>query len=293
MSTAPISATATPATRAIVLCADDYALHPLVDDAVEQLTRAARLSATSCMTTSPHWRASAPRLAALRPRLAVGLHFNLTEGHGGAHAAQALGAVLRRAYARQVPRGEALAAWRTQLDAFEQAMGTPPDFIDGHQHVHQLPGLRDAMLAELQARYAPHERPWVRSTAPAGGLWRSPKAAVIALLGGWAATRRWQRAGVATNRGFGGVYGFDAADAQAYGAQMAQWLPHMAHGGLLMCHPATDVVQGDAIGAQRPIEFAYLMSQDFGDLLQRSGCHVQQGVQSGVPQGAHQPPSAR
>jgi len=273
------------ATRAIVLCADDYALHPLVDDAVEQLTQASRLSATSCMTTSPHWRTSAPRLAALRPRLAVGLHFNLTEGHGGAHTAQALGAVLRQAYARQVTRADALAAWRTQLDAFEQAMGTPPDFIDGHQHVHQLPGLRDAMLAELQTRYAPHERPWVRSTAPAGGLWRSPKAAVIALLGGWAATRRLRRAGVAVNRGFGGVYGFDAPDAQAYGAQMAQWLPHMADGGLLMCHPATDVVQGDAIGAQRPIEFTYLMSQAFGDLLQRSGCHVRQGMQQVNPQG--------
>ncbi|RYF27095.1 MAG: ChbG/HpnK family deacetylase [Comamonadaceae bacterium] len=297
MPAAPISVPAathtTHATRALVLCADDYALHPLVDDAVEQLTLAARLSATSCMTTSPHWVASAPRLAPLRPRLAVGLHFNLTESHGGAHAAHSLGAVLQRAYARQVPRGEAAAAWRTQLDAFEQAMGTPPDFIDGHQHVHQLPGLRDAMLAELQARYAPHERPWVRSTAPAGGLWRSPKAAVIALLGGWTATRRWRRAGLATNRGFGGVYGFDAPDAQSYGAQMAQWLPHMAPGGLLMCHPATGVVQGDAIAAQRPIEFAYLMSQEFGDLLQRSGCHVHQGgegpAQQGIGAGLLQP----
>ena len=272
------STPSTPSTRPIVLCADDYALHPRVDDAVVQLAPGSRLAATSSMTTSPHWRASAPRLAALRPRLAVGLHFNLTESHGGAQAAQPLGAVLRQAYAGQVPRADALAAWRTQLDAFEQAMGTPPDFIDGHQHVHQLPGLRDALLAELQSRYAPHERPWVRSTAPAGGLWRSPKAAVIALLGGWAAARRLRRSGVATNRGFGGVYGFDAPDAQTYGAQMAQWLPHMAAGGLLMCHPATDVVQGDAIGAQRPVEFAYLMSPAFGELLSRSGFHVHQGA---------------
>lgn len=39
------------ALRALILCADDYALHPLVDAAVEQLTLAGRLSATSCMTT--------------------------------------------------------------------------------------------------------------------------------------------------------------------------------------------------------------------------------------------------
>jgi len=271
MNTVPASS------RALVLCADDYALHPLVDAAVEQLTQAGRLSATSCMATSPHWRAAAPRLVALRPRLAVGLHFNLTESHGGAHPAQALGAVIRQAYARQWPPAQLRAAWSTQLDAFEQALGTPPDFIDGHQHVHQLPGMREALLAELQARYAPHERPWVRSTAPAGGLWRSPKAALIALLGGWTATRRLRRAGVATNQGFGGVYGFDAPDAAGYGAQMAQWLPQMGEGGLLMCHPATDVVPDDAIGAQRPVEFAYLMSDDFAALLQRSGWHVHQG----------------
>jgi len=263
--------------RAILLCADDYALHPLVDGAVEQLALAGRLSATSCMTTSPLWPAAAPRLRPLRPRLAAGLHFNLTESHGGAHGAQALGAVIRQAYARQVPAEELRSAWRAQLDAFEQALGTPPDFIDGHQHVHQLPRVRDALLAELLARYAPHERPWVRSTAPAGGLWRSPKAAIIALLGGWTATRRMRRAGVAMNAGFGGVYGFDAPDTAQYGAQMAQWLPHLPSGGLLMCHPAACVVEGDAIGAQRPVEFAYLMSEAFGVLLQQQGCHVQQG----------------
>ena len=229
------------------------------------------------MTTSPLWPQAAPALRELRPQLSVGLHFNLTEGHDGQHAAQALGAVIRQAYARQMPQERMRQAWREQLDAFEQAMDTAPDFIDGHQHVHQLPGLRAAMQQELQARYAPHEMPWVRSTAPAAGLWRSPKAAIIALLGGWATSRRLRHAGIPMNHGFGGVYGFDAPDAASYGAQMAGWLPHMAAGGLLMCHPASGVVEGDAIGRQRPVEFEYLMSDAFGELLQRSGCHIHQG----------------
>ena len=263
--------------RTILLCADDYALHPLVDDAVRQLTLAARLSATSCMTSSPRWPQAAAALKELRPRLSVGLHFNLTEDHGGTHAAQALGTVIRNAYTRQMPGDQMRKAWREQLDAFEQAMGTAPDFIDGHQHVHQLPGLRDAMQAELQARYAEHEMPWVRSTAPATGLWRSPKAAIIALLGGWTTTRQLGHADIPMNHGFGGVYGFDAPDAATYGAQMASWLPHMAGSGLLMCHPASGVVEGDAIGSQRPVEFEYLMSDAFGELLQQSGCHIHQG----------------
>ena len=263
--------------RTIVLCADDYALHPAVDEAVERLARAGRLSATSCMTTAPHWPAAAQRLSALRDWLAVGLHFNQTEGHGGAHAAQPLGTVLRQSYGRRLSAAQLRTAWRAQLDAFECALHTPPDFIDGHQHVHQLPRVRDALLAELHARYAPHERPWVRSTVPAGGLWRQPKAAVIALLGGWTATRTLRRAGVTTNQGFGGVYGFDAPDTAAYGAHMERWLAHAKQGSLLMCHPAAAAVPGDAIGTQRAVEYAFLASDGFGALLQRTGCHVQQG----------------
>nr|WP_313077235.1 ChbG/HpnK family deacetylase [Melaminivora sp.] len=261
----------------LVLCADDYALHPLVDAAVQQLARAGRLSATSCMSTAPGWREAAPALRELRPELSVGLHFNLTEGHGGACTAQGLGEVLRAAYLRRLPRRRLQAAWRAQLDAFEYVMGTPPDFIDGHQHVHQLPGVREALLAELRSRYAAHELPWVRSTRPAGGLWRAPKAAVIALLGGLRATRLLAAAGVPMNRGFGGVYGFDAPDVAGYRTHMQHWLAQMRAGALLMCHPATAPVPGDAIGAQRAVEFAYLASPTFGEDLRAAGLQVHQG----------------
>lgn len=261
-------------TRGLILCADDYALHPLVDEAVARLAQAGRLCATSCMTTAPRWRTAAEQLKTLRPRLQVGLHFNLTESHGGAHAAYTLGQVLAAAYTRRLGAAQLRDAWRAQLDAFEDAMGAAPDYVDGHQHVHQLPGVRQAMLAELQARYAGRAMPWVRSTVPAGGLWRDPKAAAIALLGGWSCTRLLQRAGVAMNRGFGGVYGFDAPDAAAYGARMQSWLAQVGDGSLLMCHPAAAELPGDAIGRQRPVEFAYLMSDAFGQELARQGCQL-------------------
>lgn len=265
------------ASRAFILCADDYGLHPAVDAAVAQLCGAGRLSATSCMTTSPRWEEAAPRLKDLRPRLSVGLHFNLTESHGGAVPAQSLGTVIRQAYMGHWSEGQMRALWERQLDAFEQALGTAPDFIDGHQHVHQLPGMCDAMLHVMQQRYGPAQMPWVRSTAPVGTLWRSPKAAIIALLGGWKTTRNLRKAGVVINHGFGGVYGFDASSPESYGAQMAQWLPEVQTGSLLMCHPATQEVVGDAIGTQRPVECAYLLSDAFGALLAQQHCHIQQG----------------
>ena len=263
--------------RRFILCADDYALHPSVDQAVQALARAARLSATSCMTTAPGWPVAAPALRELRPALSLGLHFNLTEGHGGSHGAGTLGQVLRSAYLGRLRVRELRAAWAAQLDAFEKALGTAPDFIDGHQHVHQLPGVREALLGELQARYAPRQMPWVRSTVPAGGLWRTPKAAIIAALGGWTTARRLRGAGVVMNRGFAGVYGFDAPDVAAYRQHMRQWLAQVPDGGLLMCHPAAAPVPGDALAAQRVVEWDYLRSQAFADDLAQAGCELHLG----------------
>ena len=266
------------ATRSIILCADDFALHPLVDEAVEQLVLAGRLSATSCMTTAPHWAEAARRLPALRTRLSVGLHFNLTEGHGAAPS-QGIGSVIARAYSARLGRAALRGQWQRQLDAFEDALGTPPDFIDGHQHVHQLPTVRAALEAELQQRYAARglPMPWVRSTVPAGGLYKQAKASIIAALGGWTTTRQLRAQQVPQNRGFGGVYGFDAATPEAYGQHMQQWLAQLQDGSLMMCHPAVAPVLGDAIGTQRAVEYAYLSSPAFGQALAQAGCQIAQG----------------
>lgn len=263
--------------RGIALCADDYALAPEVDQAVLELARRARLSATTCMTTSPRWPEAAAALRPLRPALSVGLHFNLTEGHGGAVAARRLKRVIAAAYTRRLTPAALREHWRQQLDAFEHALGTPPDFIDGHQHVHQFPGVRDALLSELRARYQPAAMPWLRSTVPAAGLARQPKAALLALLGGRAATRLWRRAGLHCNRGFAGVYGFDAPDAAAYAARMSGWLRALPHAGLLMCHPATGEVADDAIARQRVVEYAFFSSDAFLALLRGANCSVLRG----------------
>ncbi len=250
----------------------------MVDAAVEQLALQGRLSAASCMTTSPLWVQAARRLPGLRPQLSLGLHFNLTEGHG-VGASIGIGALIVSAYAARLGAAAVRDAWRQQLDAFEDALGTPPDFIDGHQHVHQLPGVRTAMMHELQARYGERREawPWVRSTVPTRWLWARPKAAAIALLGGWTTTRHLERLGVPKNRGFAGVYAFNAFTPAGYGRHMAQWLAQLDAGSLMMCHPAVAPVDGDAIGSQRAVEFAYLRSEAFSVALTQANCRIVQG----------------
>lgn len=251
----------------ITLCADDFALHPAVDAAVVALAQAGRLSATSCMTTAPRWPQAAPLLAPLRPALQLGLHWNLTEGHG--QPAPSLLQVLVQSYSWQIKHTTAVDSLQRQLDAFEQHTGTPPDFIDGHQHIHQLPGLRQALLHVLHSRYG-SQAPWVRSTLPA--QWGVNKAAILALLGGYRLHRLLDRAQLRHNPQFAGVYGFDAATPAAYGAHMQTWLRSAPTGTLIMCHPANAPVTGDAISAQRTVEYDYLASPAFGELLQ--SCQV-------------------
>ena len=264
--------------KKITLCADDFALHPAVDAAVAALAQMGRLTATSCMTTAPRWPPAAQLLAPLRPALQVGLHWNLTEGHG--QPAPSLVQVLTQAYSGRMKASSAADSLQRQLDAFEQHTGTAPDFIDGHQHIHQLPGLRQALLQVLRTRYgtdtAPSQRPWIRSTLPA--QWGANKAAVLALLGGLRLHRLLKNAGVRHNPQFAGVYGFDAATPAAYGAHMAAWLHSAPTGTLLMCHPANAPVPGDAISAQRLVEFAYLASPAFGDLLGELGIGLAGGT---------------
>src|SRR4029078_11471870 len=146
----------------IILCADDYALTEGVSRAVGELAAARRLSATSAMVTTPCWPAMAQRLVVHRGRIAVGLHLNLTLGGPlGAMPRLAPGgmfskrnALLLRALLGLVGRAEVRGEIERQLDAFERHLGFPPDRIDGHEHVHMLPGIRQGLFDAVSRRYA-------------------------------------------------------------------------------------------------------------------------------------------
>ncbi|MBI3230894.1 MAG: ChbG/HpnK family deacetylase, partial [Burkholderiales bacterium] len=190
----------------------------------------------------------------------IGLHFNLTEGFG-TETVPSLHNVLLRSYLHLLSPAKLVEQWQRQLDAFEDAMHCAPDFIDGHQHVHQFPLVREAMLTAL-ARYAGH-MPWVRSTVAANPAWGG-KAKVLQRLGGSRLAQALRQQHIASNHGFAGVYGFDRAD---YAACLDEWLPSVHAGSLIMCHPGASVDQHDPISAQRLVEYAYLQSEQFPQQL--------------------------
>jgi predicted glycoside hydrolase/deacetylase ChbG (UPF0249 family) len=266
----PAEATLAAPERAIVVCLDDYGLHAGVNAAALALAQQGRLSAIGCMVGAPQWRAGAPALATLdRERVDIGLHLDLTEFPLLPGVRAGLSQWLLRSYAGAVDRALLRRELDAQFDAFESALGRPPAYIDGHQHVHQLPVVRDALLAALRAR---GWAPWLRSTRrPAGGGWG--KAWVIETLGEAALRREAKRDGLRQNGHLLGVYGFDG-DAARYLALLRAWLMHASEGDVLMCHPALQAPQDDAIGAARVREYAVFAGPQFARVLEDAKLRV-------------------
>jgi predicted glycoside hydrolase/deacetylase ChbG (UPF0249 family) len=260
--------------RVLALCADDFGLSAGVSRGIVRLARQGRLNAVSCLANAKAWPGEAPRLADLPGDVDVGLHFNLTEG-------EPLSAELRRhwphlpdlprlivqAHLRRLPRAALAAELAAQWAAFSTATRRGPAFVDGHQHVHHLPIVREVLLDAIARAPAGTA---VRNTGRVPGPGFALKRALIAGTGGRALLRRLLALGVPHNAALLGVYDFAAAD---YRAWMTRWLAAVpADGALLFCHPGdADVAVDDAIAAARPREAAYLGSDRFTDDLAQAG----------------------
>ncbi|HET8695420.1 MAG TPA: ChbG/HpnK family deacetylase, partial [Aquabacterium sp.] len=236
--------------RQLVVCVDDFGLHAGVNAAVLDLIALRRISATSCLVDGASWPEAAPALKAAAyahgpsgEHVAdVGLHLNLTESlQAPAQAAwpvQPLGRLIRQAYSRRLdPQGLQTEIAR-QWDRFVEVWGQVPDFVDGHQHVHQLPQVREALIRVMRSKLANTDvHPWVRCCrAPAwqpgaeGTLQDAFKAWVIERLGANRLAQLVQSQGWRCSSHLLGVYPFDA-DAAGYARRWQGWLQQVADPG--------------------------------------------------------------
>jgi len=261
-------------TKRIVVCADDFGMNAGIDAGILRLAELGRLNATSCLVEGPVFEQDAAALKA--SNLQTGLHLNFTEALTVPGLFLPLSELILRAYARRLDTGRLRTQIVRQLDTFESIMGRAPDFVDGHQHVHQLPQIREILLPELVRRYAAN-LPWLRYT----GLRAQPsiparlrfKALVIQTLGSQGFARQARRLGFTLNPGFLGVYDFQGGEA-GYGALLQAWLSHARDGDLLMCHPAEQADAQDGLGEQRTAEFQVLAGQAAGGLLREHGLSI-------------------
>ena len=269
--------------RALVVCADDYGLGPAVDAGILALAEAGRVSAVSCLTQvgdRARWAQAARPLRALAltqaGRLSVGLHFNLTEGAPASAELAAhwptlpsLSRLIVAAHLQRLPLAAIAREWQQQCDRFADALGHAPHFVDGHQHVHHLPGVREIVLAAAQALGIA-----VRSTGHVLGPGHAFKRRVIEATGGRAMQRLLVERGLWHNTAMVGVHDFGP---DALARQAPRWFANLRHvpagPALLFCHPAASgpAAPGDAIMACRVQEAAYLGGPAFAQDLADAG----------------------
>jgi predicted glycoside hydrolase/deacetylase ChbG (UPF0249 family) len=263
------------AARRITLCADDYGISPAVDRGIRDLIARGRLNATSAMVVAPSFGAEAVKALHDAGRAAVGLHVTLTAPfrpltdfktlRGGRFLT--LGNVIGMALARRLDGAAIEREIAAQLRAFADAFGRMPDFVDGHQHVHLFPQVRDGFVRAV-ATHAPGA--WVRQCGRAAGSLRrlhDRKGLLLDILS-VGLRRKARRAGLRFNPAFAGTYSF-APDAD-FAALFPGFLDGLPDGGLVMCHPGfvdAELERLDPLTTQREREHAYLSGDGFAELL--------------------------
>ena len=254
-----------------VLCADDFAQTQETVEGILSLVDAGRLSAVSCMVESPLWPDAGVRLRSRAQNFDIGLHFNLTHDFpGNGHRAVTLPMTILAAYAGTIDRAEVQQRLCRQLDLFEHTVGRPPDFVDGHQHVHQFPVIRDVLISVLRSRGLASAIA-VRTTVPA--IFRGFKGTVIAGLGGRKLLAALRAEGIRHNTDFAGVYDFSSFT--TFSNEMWHWLEELQDGGLIVCHPARNQLgNGDPIAEARLEEYAHLNSYSFLSTVKHKGVQL-------------------
>jgi len=273
------------APRRILLCADDFGISSSVNTAIRDLVVRGRLNATSVLVVAPSFNRGEARaldaLNSVKPRVAIGLHLALTapycpvsEGFAPLRegAFLPLFATARRAVMRRFVRDALIDEISGQMQAFAAAFGRPPDFVDGHQHVHLLPQIGDALL-QVMKETAPHA--WVRQCGralPLAARFTDRKALLLDAF-----SHRFRRAaaalGVRTNPAFAGAYEFD--DGADFAALFPRFLDALPDGGVVMCHPGfvdAELRRLDPLTTLREKEYAFLSGDAFPALL--AGQHV-------------------
>ena len=267
--------------KGLIVCADDFAASKGISCAIMCLAEQQRISATSAMVLSPRWPQDALLLAGLRGRIDVGLHLDWTSGFARqAGHGLSLGAAMIKSVVGGFRHAAAALVIEQQLDAFEAHWHAAPDHIDGHQHVQQFAGIREALLEVLARRY-PGRKPWLRiSRVPAGQA--DVKSRIIAAMGATALQQLADRSGFTSSKVLSGVYDF-SGNQQHYARQMNGWLRRSPAGATIMCHPsemADPSDFSDPIAAARVSEFAYLSGPGFPAALTQWHVRLVRGAAS-------------
>ena len=281
----------------MIICADDYGLSPAVSAGIIELVEADRLSAVGCMMIGQDLEAAMRQLQLLEKRIETGLHLILTDDPPLTNLRPAtglsdsqgnllsFGKLMRNAYRKAIDSEALSREIAAQLDRFTALMGHPPAFIDGHQHVQQLPVIRDAVAAVLQRLMANNPNAYVR-VARLPKIWLMTKGVFHlrnSILGnyligfpGTATVRLMDQKNIPHNRFLLGYY--DYRSVHRFADIFHSYLTlKPAERDLFFCHPGyadDELRRRDSVVDSRIDVLRFLMSSEYDEKLQQAGVTI-------------------
>jgi len=263
----------------VIICADDFAISPEVSEGIALLAEQSCISAISVMSLSPHWPAVSAFLPMVKNKIDIGLHFDLTSEFSiRSGYVNSLSRLMLMSCLRALEPSEIELNLHHQLNLFEAHHGESPKHIDGHQHVHQFPVIREVLVKVLVSRYSADQMPWIRiSRIPRSQM--NFKASVINAMGANALQKLAVEYQIPHSSYLTGIYDFEG-DAQIYTQFLNQCLKNLPSNSVLMCHPGLAGPHAVPYPLARIWEQNVLQSNDFPELLKRMGLKLVRGSHS-------------
>jgi chitin disaccharide deacetylase len=272
-----------PPAKRLIVNADDFGMTEGVNRGILDSHQHGIVTSTTLLATGAAFE-SAVAGAREHPRLGIGVHLNLSEGHPVSPPSKILSLVNSQGHLHLTPgklcfailtgrarMSEIEAELRAQITKVMNA-GIIPTHVDGHMHVHVLPGVSNAVVKVAQEFQIPAVRCPVepttalRATKARNESLSKRRLISLAVSANALRLRRMvQSAGLACPARFYGIFATGYLDTQAI-AQILQFLPNTADPCELMCHPGyIDAALADTGGdlqQQRETERAALTSPD-------------------------------
>ena len=267
--------------KQLIINADDFGMHSSVNSGIIKAHRKGVLTSTSLMATGKAFD-DAVRQSKLHPDLGIGVHLVLA-GDNPVSMPEAIPSLVDsrgRLYAsyisfvkaflmRRIKPKDVETECRAQIEAILHA-NISVSHIDGHQHLHVLPGIIEIVI-KLAKQFG---IPWIRS--PLDTLIPSPGFGNRAL---YFFARRARRKIIAS-----GLYTGDFFLGTAYSGRLTEenllaMITALRPGiSEIMCHPGEGIVEGEDTQTRRSIdrrqELEALLSPRVKKALQNNGIQL-------------------